>query len=536
MSDHPRSRTVGDLLDEMAARYPDNEAVVSQGRRVSYRELNDASARLARGFLALGLGKGDHVAILMGNRVEWLLTWFALNKIGAVAVGVSTWSTPRELAYILKHADVKVLVMAEGMLGKDYVAMVTTVYPELAASEAGQLRTPAAPFLRTVVVDGPGRPGMLTLAGLLERGESISPEILRAAQGEVRAHEVALVCYTSGSTGTPKGVQLVHGTMIEHGFNIGEAEQFDASDRFWLVLPLFWSAGNANTTMVVMTHGGAAVLQEHFEPAEALDLFEKERCTHYFAFPNVTAALYNHPSRAGRSFPSLRVAISTGNPEGIRMLRELGFQKFLHPYGTTEDYGFATINHPDDPLEVVYRTQGRPLPNLDLRIVNPETGRQVLADQSGEICLRGHVTVGYYKDAEKNEEAFDAEGYFHTGDLGYLGRDGRLHLEGRLKELVKTGGSNVSPMEVEAVLLSHPDVVEAYVVGLPDDLLGQVVAAFVKTRSSRATEEELRALCRGELSAYKVPQIIRFRDSFPMTDTGKVAKRRLVEEESASQR
>lgn len=528
----PLARTLGGLLAEIAGRIPAAEALVAGSIRYTYSELQSEVDHVARGFLAAGIGKGDRVAILMGNRAEWTICWYALNVVGAVAVGVSTWSSDQELAYILRHADAKMLITVPTFRSRDFTRTVLLLLPELATCSPGTLRTPRFPFLNHVVMLGSApAPGLMTFDALRQGGERISEEHVHAAADEVRPGDVALLPYTSGSTGTPKGVQLVHRDMIENGYDIGVAEEFHQGDRFWLVLPLFWSAGNANTSMVALTHGGTLVLQEYFEAGEALRLLEQERCTHYFAFPNVTAALYDHPDRPNRRLSSARVAISTGNREGIRMLREMGFKRFAQPYGTTEDYGFATINDLDDPIEVVYETQGRPLPGIIVKIMSPETGEELGPDQSGEIVLKGHVTIGYYKDEDKNREAFDEAGYFHTGDLGRIDADGRLRLEGRLRELIKTGGVNVSPVEVELVLMRHPDVAEAYVVGLPHPLKGQIVAAFVRAKSGQAAEEDLRSFCREQLSSYKVPELIRFRETFPMTDTGKVSKR-LLEQES----
>lgn len=533
-TERPASKTLGNLIDEIASRYPDVEAVVAPPVRISFEQLRASTEELARGLMAMGVGKGDHVAILMGNRPEWLLSWFALNRIGAVAVGVSTWSTGPELNYILRHSDAKWLIASKGIREHSFVDTITGLIPQLVRSSPGSLFCSDFPYLRGVVmVDEPIHEGFIGLDSVLAAAETVPVDVVQKAQSEVMPTDIAILPYTSGSTGTPKGVQLVHRDMIENAFDIGEAEGFRPQDRFWLVLPLFWSAGNVNTSMVTMTHGGTLVLQEYFDAEKALELMSTEQCTHYFAFPNVTAALYENKARHRYPLRNARAAVSTGNPEGLRMLMELGFTELYQSYGTTEDYGFATITCLDDSLEDIKVCQGRPLPGMTISILDPDTGSELAPGQEGEICITGHVTVGYYKDEEQTRSVFDDSGRFHTGDLGFLDDLGRLHLLGRLRELIKTGGFNVAPVEVESVLLSHSGVAEAYVVGLPDEVRGQGVAAFVRRKRADLSEDELIEFCRHYLSSYKVPTVLRFWETFPMTATGKVSKSLIVEHAAA---
>lgn len=526
--------TIPNVVGYWARNAAATEAVVDRTTRITYERLEGATADLARGLLARGIGKGDHVGVLMPNRLDWILSWLATNRIGAVTVGISTWSSRDEFEYVIRHSDSRALILTPEFRGHDYWAMVTDICPSIKSGSDGNVFCASLPFLRTIMSteEIEGVP-VDALTDLVEIGRSVPSELLEAAQDEVRPEDVALLLYTSGSTGTPKGVQLLQGPMIANAWHIGTRLDFLEGDRYWLPLPLFWSAGSANSSMVALTHGGTIVLQESFEATEALRLLDEERCSHYFAFPNVTAALYNHPDRQKRRLSNAKVAVSTGNPEALRMLREMGFSKLCHPYGTTEDYGFATTTDLDDPVELLYESQGHPLPGMELRILDPDTGDVLEGGQTGEICLRGRVTPGYYKDQDKNRAAFDESGYFHTRDLGYLDGSGRLHFMGRLSELIKSSGMNVSPSEVEAVLLSHPDVVEAYVVGVPDPWKGELVVAAVKRATEPCTDSELLSFCRDRLSSYKVPVVIKFRDSFPLTDTGKVSKRVIGEEIAA---
>lgn len=518
----PKARTIGALIEEMAARAPDNEAVVLDEQRWSYGELDRRASKLALGLLANDIGKRDHIAIFMGNRPEWMAVWMAANRIGAVVVGVSTWSSPSELEYILRHSDARMLVYADRIGPRNLQKVVKDCFAAAGWSESTPY-SPRLPCLRKVVPVRTGGGASSALEEIARSGAAVPEEILAALSNEVRPSDVALLLYTSGSTSTPKGVQLIHRALVEHAYDIGEAEDLHPKDRYWLSLPLFWSAGSANTAMAVLTHGATIVLQEHFEAKLAAKVLRDERCTHYFAFPNVTRAIHQELGKNKR-LPATRVAVSTGQPETLRMLQEMGFSLLLHPYGTTEDYGFATINRPDDPIETLTWSQGRALPGIDLAIADTATGKAVAHGTVGEVLLRGNVTVGYYKDEDKNRAVFDSDGYFHTGDTGMLHEGGRLQFLGRNNEMIKSSGFNVSPAEVENALLTHPSVAEVHVVGAPDPERGQTVVACVKLSKAGVDTEALRAHCGTLLSSYKVPRKIVVFDKFPLTSTGKVSK------------
>ena len=348
------------------------------------------------------------------------------------------------------------------------------------------------------------------------------------------AADPCYILYTSGSTATPKGVVLAHGSVIENGFNIGERMHLTAADRVWLAVPLFWSFGSANALPALVTHGGSLVLQESFEPGEALALLDAERCSVYYGMANMARALLEHPDRGRRALAAMRTGLTIGLPEDIQMTMEaVAARELCNVYGSTETYGNCAVTDAHDDLALRLETQGRPLPGMTMRVVDPESGRTLPPGEVGEFRVKGHVTPGYYKDGASTRAAFDADGYFLTGDLGLIGRDGRVRFRGRLKEMIKTAGMNVAPLEVEAVLLSHAAVKQAYVVGVPDRARGEVVVAAVELRDGApATSEALAAFCRERLAGYKVPARFVFRkaDEFPRTPTGKVQKPRLREE------
>jgi len=494
---------------------------------LSYKMLQQHIDATASSLLWLGLGKGDHIAILMGNRPEWIILWLAINRIGAIAVGVSTWSSDQELTYILRHSDARMLFYCASVGDRNLDGIVSSCLEAAQWSPSNTL-TPALPCLRRVWRLALNQSDMESLIEFQRESGLSSKQMLDSIGEEIRPADVALLLYTSGSTSTPKGVQLVHRILIENGFDIGEGEQLRAGDRFWLVLPLFWSAGSANTVMSVLTHGATIVLQEFFDATEAARLLRSEKCTHYFAFPNVTQAI-NAALGSNQKLPAARVAVSTGHPEILAILQNMGFSVLLHPYGTTEDYGFATISRSDETFESLAWSQGHPLPGMELTILDPVTHAEVSRGDSGEICLRGNVTPGYYKDEDKNRAALDDSGYFHTGDIGIRHPDGRLQFLGRSTEMLKTSGFNVSPAEIEVALSAVGGVVEAYVVGVPDVHRGQMVVAFVRSSNKGLDEETLRRHCARVLSSYKVPRVFVFLDSFPLTSTGKVSKKTLIE-------
>lgn len=530
----PRSRTLPDLLDEMAARYPGREAIVCGGRRLTYAQFRDGVRQLAKGLLRLGVRRGDKVALLMGNRAEWLLVDFAVASLGATLVALSTWSTARELRYVLRHADATTLITVDRFLRSDYMAMLAEICPELPRAPAGDLRSEGLPDLRRVVCLGQeGYAGAHRFRDLWELGGNVADAELKAVRGQVDPFDIAYILYTSGTTATPKGVQLQHYGLIENMFNIGERQHLTEADRLWLAVSLFWGLGCENALFAVMTHGGCIVLQESFEPGEALRLIEREACTVYYGTPNMTVALFEHPDRPRHNLRALRTGATIGPPQAIQMVMDLGATQICNVYGLTECYGNCSLTDAEDPVEVRLHTIGRPLPGMEIKIADPVTRRPLPPRAVGELCIRGYLTPGYYKDSEKNAAAFDAEGYLLSGDLGYFDDDGRLRFRGRIKDMVKTGGINVSPLEVEEVLLDHPKVDQAHVVGVPDERKEEALAAVVALKEGEsASAEELRAFCRERLAAFKVPQHFRFRKrgDFPLTTTGKVQKVRLREE------
>src|SRR5881396_3372807 len=354
----PRSRTLGDLLDETARARPDADAVIFRDRRLTYGALQARADELARALLAVGVRKGDRVAVLLPNRPEWLVAAFAIGKLGAITVGVSTFSAPR-----------------------------SERLPELRA---------------VVCLDSRRYDGVYRLGDFVGRASAVRTEALRAAQASVTASDPCFILYTSGSTATPKGVVLAHGSVVDNGFNIGERQRLTAADRVWLAVPLFWSFGSANALPAIVTHGGSFVLQESFEPGEALALLDEQRCSVYYGMANMARAILEHPDRPRRALAAMRTGLTIGLPEDIQMTMEaVAARELCNVYGSTETYGNCAVTDAHDALALRLQTQGRPLPGMTIRVVDPETGRARPPGDVGEFRVRGHVTPGYYNDASR---------------------------------------------------------------------------------------------------------------------------------------
>jgi fatty-acyl-CoA synthase len=535
----PASRTLGDLVDEMAAATPNAEALVFHDERLDYADLKARVDVFARALLAVGIQRGDRVALLVTNRTEWVVGAFAAAKIGALVAAISTFSTPRELAWTLEHSGAAALITLDAFRGRRFLETLLDFCPELDHSIPGALKAKRLPTLRTVVaVGGPAPPGVFSLPEFLMQGASVDAATPAATQQAVTPQDVCYVLYTSGSTAAPKGVTLAHGPLITNGFDIGERMHLGAGDRVWLAVPLFWSFGSANALPAIITHGGCIVLQESFEAGEALALIERERCSVYYGMGNMARAMLEHANHPGRRLGAMRTGLTIGPPKDIRMTIEaLGAEELCNVYGSTETYGNCAVTDARDPLELRLCSQGLPLPGMTLRAVDPVTRRPLPQGEIGELAVSGHVTPGYYRAPELDAEAFDKDGYFLTGDLGSIEMDGRIRFRGRLKEMIKTGGINVAPLEVEQVLLQHPDIVQAYVVGVPDPSKGEIVAAAVELRAGAAADTaSIVAFCRERLASYKVPERFAFRAAgeFPRTPTGKIHKPSLVDELAAN--
>ena len=516
----PQSRTAPDLLDEIAAREADRIFLIDGETRLTYREFHEGARACAKGFLAMGVRKGGRVAILMGNRTEWLTGYFAAMAIGAEVVALNTMATARELAYQLKHSEVTLLIFEPKFRDRDFVELLAE-----AARDYG-----LDPLPKYLPVDA-APSGAMQFAELSDHGEVISEAVLAEAQASVGPDDTACILYTSGSTALPKGVPLHHSGLIDNMWSIGERQHLTADDRLWLGVSLFWSYACVNALFTVLTHGGSIVLQHHFEPGEALRLIEQERCTVYYGTPALARPMWEHADRCSRDLSSLRTGATIGTPDQVQTVIDLGVHEICNVYGLTEAYGNSCVIDCREPLERRLCSSGPALDGVEIRIVDSETETVLPPGQMGEVRVRGHLTKGYLNELEKTAESLDADGYLRTGDLGTMDQDGFLTYRGRLKEMVKTGGINVAPAEIEAVYALHPEIEQIYVTGIPDDRLDEALAAVIVPVEAAPLSEELIAFGREALAGYKVPRRYRFvsADELPLTTTGKLQRNRLAE-------
>lgn len=516
----PESRTLPALLNEVVRVFGSREAVVDDNVRLTYSELRDRSRAVAMGLRARGIRHGDKVAILMGNRTEWVVGALAITMLGAIVVGVNTWSSEDELNYLLGHSDACAVISTASFQKKQFARTIDSL------QDRGRLRD----FGTKVLVDAE-RPGWISLATLIASGSDVSePDINEIAQA-VAPTDVAILIYTSGSTSRPKGVQLIHRDLIASGWGIGERQGVTEEDRLWLAVSLFWGFGCSNAWPNLLSHGGCIVLQEYFDAGRALELIERERCTLFYGTPNIAQALYEHPDRNSRDLTSLRSGAALGSEQQMQRVVNLGATEICNVYGMTEVYGNSHITDHKDPLDLRLTTVGRAASNVTVRIIDPATGVECQTGETGEIRLKGYVTPGYYKNAAATAEAFDEDGFFRTGDLGSLDDAGNMRFRGRIKEVVKTGGVLVSPAEIEAVLMRHEAIRLAYVVGLPDDSRDEVLGAVVIPEAGHTLlVEEVVAYCKIRMAAYKVPRQVAFAEetALPLTTTGKVKRNELA--------
>lgn len=526
MHPRPKSQTLGDLIDELADTRGDAEAVVWRDQRITYAGLREQVDAFARALLSLGIKPGDRVALLAANRPEWLIAAFAIAKIGAITTAISTFSTPRELTWTLNHSGAVALITVSSVRGREFLAALRA---NITTAAPGTLDSETLPDLRSIIaIDEDSEGAVLGWADCLKHGSQIPVAELARVQGAVTATDICYILYTSGSTADPKGVTLAHGHVIANGFDIGERMRLGPTDRLWFAVPLFWSFGSANALPALITHGGCLVLHESFEAGEALEMIEHERCSVFYGMANMARAMREHPSWSKAKLDSMRTGLTIGLPEDVALIMEtLDAPELCNVYGSTETYGNAAVCDAKDSLDQRLHSQGLPLPGMKIRAVDPETRLPLANGTVGELAVAGYVTPGYFRAPELTAETFDKDGYFLTGDLGMIAPDGRVHFRGRLKEMIKTGGVNVAPLEVEEVLIQHPAVKQAHVVGVPDPAKDEIVAAAIELEPGSAVDQPtLIAHCRAQLASYKVPSHIAFRtaEQFPRTPTGKIHK------------
>ncbi len=530
--------TIGAYFEGKVAERGDADFIVYPDRdlRWSYAAFNERVDALAKGLLAIGIGKGDHVGIWARNVPDWLTFLFATAKIGAVLVTVNPVYKSHELAYVIKQSDMKALAIIDAFRDVDYVQIIRDLVPESRTHERGRLQSAEFPMLKSLIYLGPEKHrGFYSMPELLLLGEHGDDAALRAAIASTENTDVINMQYTSGTTGFPKGVMLTHRNILNNGFFIGERQKFTENDRLCLPVPLFHCFGLVLGVLATLTHGGTLVMVESFDPLLVLAAIQKERCTAVYGVPTMFIAELAHPMFDMFDLSSLRTGIMAGSPCPIETMKQV-MERMHCPeitiaYGLTEASPVFTQTSTDDPIERRVETVGRALPEIEVKVVDPETGEECPPGVPGELCCRGYnVMKGYYKMPEATAAAIDADGWLHSGDLGTVDEEGYYRITGRIKDMIIRGGENIYPREIEEFLYTMPGVQDVQVVGVPDAKYGEVVGAFIKKApGADITEEDVQEYAKARIARYKAPKYVFFVDEFPMTASGKIQKYKLRE-------
>lgn len=530
--------TVGDLLDNVTSKYPDNDALVyaEPSLRYSYRDFRDICNKSAKGFMKLGVEKGDHLAIWANNVPEWVITQFAAAKIGAILVTVNTNYQTYELEYLLKQSDTKHLILVAGIKSDEYLEMMYKLCPELSDNYSGLLKCKRIPLLENVIYLGINKTaGMVNWNDVLKMAAEVSDEELQNRQNTLSPDDVINMQYTSGTTGFPKGVMLTHINIVGNAFSVAECMNFSEKDRLCIPVPLFHCFGCVLSTLTSVVSGATMVPVVSFDSKKVLDTVEKERCTALHGVPTMFISELEEMSLKKYDTTSLRTGIMAGAPCPIEVMKlvcdKMGITEICITYGLTEASPAVTMTRTDDPILLRVETVGRAIPNVEVKIIDVETGEDVIVGEQGELCTRGyHVMKGYHNMPKETESAIDSKGWLHSGDIATKDNNGYYRITGRLKDLIIRGGENIYPREIEEFLYKHPKIKNIQVVGIPDKKYGEIVVAFIQLKEGHiVNDEEIKKFCESKISRQKIPAHILFVDQYPTTASGKIKKYKLRE-------
>jgi fatty-acyl-CoA synthase len=528
-------QTFADAVDFAATHHAVLEAVVCGDQRLTYAQLAVRIRRFARGLVALGVRPGDHVSLWMPDSIDWVVARWAVPYLGAVLVPINTRFRDNDVGYVLGQSDSKFLIVDEGYGNVRYLDILERIAPGFRRQERGEWAMKELPQLRSVIGRGAGIPGCMWRFEDIESmgaegGEAI--DILDECKKQVRAQDVAQILYTSGTTSFPKGAMVRHGPILQNNFNTIERFNMTSADRYLTAVPLFSATGTSYTLSTLLC-GCAMVIVDRFDPKTFCELIEREKVTFTFFVDAIVHDLREYKDLKKHDLSTLRTG--TGGPLSVESFRfiveELGASEFTNVYGMSETSNAICRSYWHEPLELKLRTNGKPVKGVAVHIIDVDTGAELPPGRIGEMCIEGYtVMAGYYKRPEENAKAFDSRGWLRTGDLGELTADGYVAFRGRVKEMIKPGGFNVSTQEIEEFLQSCPGVKQAVVVGVPDPRMGEVAYAYVQPKDGEApVAEEIIARCKQSIAGYKVPRFVEIVAEFPLTSTGKIKKLEMKE-------
>jgi fatty-acyl-CoA synthase len=528
------AKTIGDMLDDNARDFADNECLVSvhQNIRMTYKEFNKEVNTIAKGLMALGIKKGDKVAIWSTNNAEWVLTQFATAKIGAILVSINPAYRTSELEYALKQSEVGTLIMIESFKTSDYIHMFYEIAPFARGATPGKIHSNKLPNLRNIICISDERyTGMFKWKDLYELSQKVDDSELKERQSSLDFDDPINIQYTSGTTGFPKAATLTHFNILNNGYFVGKMMNFTDKDRLCIPVPFYHCFGMVMSNLTCTSLGATMIIpSEYFDPLTTLTVIEKEKCTAVHGVPTMFIAELDHPEFKKFDLSSLRTGIMAGSPCPVEIMKrvnnEMNMKEVEIAYGQTESSPVITQTPADDTMEHRTETVGKPLPFVEVKIIDPETGRTLPVGEQGELCARGYnIMKYYYNNPEATKNAIDESRWLHTGDLAIMTEDGYFKITGRIKDMIIRGGQNVYPREIEEFLYTHPQIADVQVVGVPDKKYGEEVCAWIKLKEGESiTEEDIKEYCKGKIAHYKIPRYIKFTDSFPMTVTGKIRK------------
>ena len=529
--------TIGDIVDMLAENLGDNSALEyhSLGVKYNFKEFRERCDEVAKGLMALGIKRGEKIAIWANNVPEWVLIQYGSARMGAVMVTVNTSYRSAELEYLLEQSDTTTLILIGGVRESDeYLKVINKVCPTLKESEPGKLDNPNLPFLKNIIYIGKeNQPGMYNINDIFEMGKSVGDADLKERLKSLDPDDVINMQYTSGTTGFPKGVMLSHTNLIGNAMSMAACMNLTPDDAMCIPVPFFHCFGCVIGTLCCMVSGSTMAPVVAFNPKDVLKTVEASQCNALLGVPTMFIAEFEEMDKASYDTSSLRTGVMAGSTCPIevmkRVIQDMGAHEMTIVYGQTEASPGITQTRDKDSLELKTSTVGRALPNVEVKIVDPLTGKEMPPNEQGELCTRGyHVMKGYYKMEEATQKAIDKDGWLHTGDLAEMDENGYCIITGRIKDMIIRGGENIYPREIEEFLYTFPKIKDVQVVGVPDSKYGEEVAAFIQVRPGETcTQEEVLDFCKDQISYHKIPRYVFFVDDYPTTASGKIQKYKL---------